>query len=178
MNNSLEKTFAVLTDTPNEAAVSVLLSALDTSDALIQESALQTLLHRRRSCGQRELLQRWHTLNERWKRIVAEHPRRIANAVRHAILSTDTQLCTNGCDALLRIREYELMPTLITASRAPDNPQAELALGTLLQLAELLYDEMTGPRDRKRGRDPSRTRHYVIPSLQSAVDRFDLHKRR
>lgn len=177
VNNPLEKTLAVLTETPNETAVPTLLSALDSSDSSIQEGALQALLHRRRSSGQRELVQRWHTLNERWKRIVGQHPRRIASAVRHAILSADHQLCVNGCDALLQTREYELMPTLITAARAADNPQAELAIETLLQLAELLYDEMTGPRDRNRGRDPDRTRHYVIPCLQSAVDRFDLHKR-
>jgi HEAT repeat protein len=178
VNAGFEKTLTLLKDTANEAAVPVLLAALDSAPSEIQEGALRALLGRRRGSGQREIVRRWDSLSEEWKSIIANHPRRIATAVRDSILSTDDGLCAHGCDALLNIREYDLMPALINAVEDPSNPQAARVAATLVEMAELMYAEINGPRKHEGHRDPARLRHHVLASLQHAVDRFELHQHR
>jgi len=163
----------VLRDTANEAAVPVLLAAFNSSDEAIAEKALRAILGRSRGAGQGALMARWHELDERRRQLIAEHPRRISAAVRDAILSTDTGTCANGCDALLRIREYELIPALVAAVEQADNPQGARVARTLVELAALLRESLDAPRGLQSQESPSRQRHFVLPSLQQAVDRFD-----
>jgi HEAT repeat protein len=171
----LERTFSLLTETANEAAVPVLLAALDSPDSAIQELAMQAVLGRRRGAGQRVLVERWHRLSERWKLQIARQPRQISPSVRHAVLSTDAELCANGCSALLYIREFELIPALVTGLEEPNNPHAPMIAQTLLSLCELLQEEISGPRDKPRLQDPVRICNLVLPSLEKAVERFELH---
>ncbi len=174
----LQETMRVLSETANDAAVPVLLAALDSPDPTIQEGALAAVLARRRGAGAKALVQRWSRLSDRWKQQIAAHPRRIAAAVRDALLSPDGELCANGCEALLAIREYELIPALVTAVEEPGNPHATLVGETLLSLSELLQEEMSRPRDQQRVRDPVRVSQQVLPSLERSVDRFEQHHRR
>ncbi len=178
MKTGIETTLQLLTETANEAAVPLLLDALDSTSPEIQEGALRALLGRRRGSGQSEIIRRWNSLSEDWKSIVAHNPRRLAASVRDSILSTDEELCAHGCDALLHIREYDLMPALITASEDPSNPQASRVAQTLVDMAELLYTDINGPRHGERQQDPVAIRHHVLASLQHAVDRFDRHRHR
>jgi HEAT repeat protein len=165
-----------LTETANEAAVPVLLAALDSPDSAIQDLAMQAVLGRRRGAGQRVLVERWHRLSERWKLQIARQPRQISPSVRHAVLSTEAELCANGCSALLYIREFELIPALVTGLEEPNNPHAPLVAQTLLSLCELLQEEISGPRDKPRLQDPVRICNLVLPSLEKAVERFELHR--
>jgi hypothetical protein len=174
----LQKTLSLLTDTANEAAVPVLLSGLNSSDRSIQEGSLAAILQRRRGAGPRALVERWGRLSERWKQQIANHPRLIAPAVRDAILSDEGELCANGCSALLRIREFELIPALVTATEEPDNRYAAMAAETLLSMCELLHEEISGPREKRQLQEPTRVRRQVLPSLERAVDHFEKHRRR
>jgi HEAT repeat protein len=133
-------------------------------------------LGRRSGSGQREIVRRWSSLSEDWKSIIAQNPRRIATAVRDSILSTDDELCAYGCDALLNIREYDLMPALINAIEDASNPQAPRVAATLVEMAELMYADINGPRKRDGNQDPARLRHHVLASLQQAVDRYELNQ--
>ncbi|MEQ8786840.1 MAG: HEAT repeat domain-containing protein [Pirellulaceae bacterium] len=171
-------TFQILAKTGNEAAASVLLTGLESPHRAIQEGALRGLLARRSHVGQRELIRRWDDLSDRWKSIVAETPGRISGAVRDAILSGDKQLCENGCDAVLHLREYDLLPALINAAEDGSNPHGDLVARTLLQLAEQLYDELAAPRDYSRRRDPQLVRQHALSHLEKSIQRFDQHKRR
>ncbi len=126
----------------------------------------------------RALVRRWSRLSERWKRRIAENPRRIAAAVRDAVLSSDGELCANGCEALLTIREFELIPALVTAIQEPENPYAAMVAETLIGLCELLQDEISGPRQKQRLREPLRVCQHVLPSLERAVDRYEQHRHR
>ncbi len=119
---------------------------------------------------------RWHRLSERWKLQIARQPRQISPSVRHAVLSTDAELCANGCSALLYIREFELIPALVTGLEEPNNPHAPMVAQTLLSLCELLQEEISGPRDKPRLQDPVRICNLVLPSLEKAVERFELHR--
>ena len=97
-------------------------------------------------------------------------------AIRDAVLSTDIQLCKNGCELLLQFREYELAPALINAAEDETNPNRGLAAHTLLQLAELLYDELAAPLDPYSRRDPQRLRQQVVTALQQSLVRYNRHR--
>ena len=178
MTRGLQATLSVLTETANEAAVPVLIAALDATDRRIQEGALRAILSRRRGAGPRELVKRWGSLSARWKKQIAEHPRQLAQAVRDAILSRDGELCANGCEALLCIREYELIPALVTAIEEPGNSFATMLAEALISLCELLQEQGSCPHEQRQIRDPDRVCRQVLPSLERAVDRFDHHRRR
>ena len=177
MKGGLETTFAVLSQTGNESAVDLLIAALDSSDRDIQTGAVRTLLHRSSLVGKRELVRRWNELSERWKSLVADRPGRMSGAVRDAILSSDARLRTNGCDAVLWTRDYDLVPVLVTAAEDKSNPEAELAAQTLVTLCEMLREDLAAPRRSGRGRDPRAVCQSIVPPLELAVQRFELHRR-
>ncbi|HUG66152.1 MAG TPA: HEAT repeat domain-containing protein [Pirellulaceae bacterium] len=178
MTSGLKATMSVLAKTPNEAAVRVLLGALDASDRGVQIGALRAILARRSAVAERELIRRWHTLNKRWKNIIADSGGRLSSVLREAVLSADEQLHRNGCDAVLTLREYDLMPALITAVEETSNPQAERSAETLLLLAESLRGELATPREHQDHRDPYVVRAHVLGALEHSVERYDQHKSR
>lgn len=177
MNRGLEITFGVLTKTSNEAAVDVLISALDSSSREIQEAALQAILSRRAASGQREIIRRLHAVDEHWKGIIAENRGRMSQALRDAVLDADPQLVQNASQAILWFQEYDLIPTLVTAAEDDSNPHAQLAAETLVALCDLLYEELASPRDYHLRRDPQLVRRNVTSSLEESTRRFAKHKR-
>ncbi len=178
MSEGLKTTFRLLATTPNEAALRVLLPALDAPRACIREAALSAVLSRRSPAGHREVLRRLHMADDRWRAIVEEHRGRMTQALRDAILSGDRQLCENGCHAAVWFREYDLIPALVNLLEDPGSPHRELAGRTLLEVVGLLYGELSDSRTGPRRRDPERVRHYVIAGLERSIERFAAHRRR
>jgi hypothetical protein len=178
MTEGLATTFEVLSKTDNEAVLGVLIPALDSPHATIQENALAALLLRRSAGGQREILRRLHTLSERWKAIIRRHPGRLTRTLRDALLDPEEQMCRNGCLAAVWFREYDLIAPLLSALEDRTRPNADMAAGTLLELAGQLYEELSAPRDYANRRDPQLVRRHAISSLEASVNRFGLHKRR
>ncbi|MGM0490323.1 MAG: HEAT repeat domain-containing protein [Planctomycetota bacterium] len=178
MNTELGKTLELLSETANEAAVPLLLAALDSPNPCIQDGAIEALLKRRRGRGQSELIKRWHQLSEQWKQRIARHPRRIAPAVRDAILSQEGNLCANGCEAMRGIREFELIPVLVNTIEDARSPCANIVAETLIGMCELLQDDISGPGGTRRVHQPERIRERVLPSLEHAVDQHDQHRNR
>lgn len=173
----IERTLSVLAETKNEAALPVLISALDSSDMTIQEGAIRALLARRSPIGQRELLSRLHRGGERWRQIIGEGRGQLTQALRDAVLGADVQMCANACDAVLWFREYDLMQSLITAAEDEANENSTLAAKTLLSLADLLYEQLSSPRDYNDRRDPQLVRAHVVSSLENSIRRFNRHGR-
>lgn len=176
VTNGLRRTFRLLLETTNEAAVPVLCAALDASDPAIREEAFRTMLERHQGASQQVLIERWHRLSERWRLEVAQHPGWVSRAVRSAMFHPDPTICANGCDALLYIREFELIPALVAGIEEVNNPHAPLLAQTLLSLSELLQEEITGPRDKPRLQDPARICSQVLPSIERAVERYARHR--
>ena len=176
VTKGLPATFRLLTKTKNEAAVALLIPALDSPNVTIQDEALQALLDRHSVAGQREIVRRLHEVNPRWEAIIDERHGRMTAALRDAVLATDLQLCQNGCRAALWFHEYDLMPALINAAEDESNPNRQLVAETLLKLAELLYDELASPRDYRNRRDPQLVRQHVLASLEQSVLRFSKHR--
>lgn len=176
MTKGLPTTFRVLAETKNEAAVSVLIPALDAPDPTIEEGALRALLKRRSPAGQREILGRLHTISDRWKTILGEGRGRLSVAIRDAILGTDPQMFANACQAALWFAEYDLTAALINVGENSSHPHAAQAAETVLELSERLYQELTSPRDYRERRDPQLVRRHVVTSLENSVKRYPTHK--
>ena len=165
----LATTLRLLTKTENEAAIGVLLPALDCPQAAIQEGALVALLERRSPATGREIVRRVPTMNPRWRAIIDRHQGRLTGALRDAVLDSDAERCRNGCRAAVWFREYDLIPTLLTILQDANSRHAGLAAETMLELLENLYDELTGTSQRSDRRDPQQIRRQVVGSLESAV---------
>ncbi len=177
MSKGLSTTFQLLAKTPNEAAIQVLLSALDSPDTAIRESALTAVLKRRSPKGHWEVLGRLHDLTDRDVEIIRDNPGRMTATLRDAVLAAESQKCVNACQAVIWFREYDLIAALITAAEDASNPNATLAAQTLLKLAELLFRELSSDRAELRRRDPHRVREHVVSSLERSFARFNEHKR-
>jgi HEAT repeat protein len=116
-------------------------------------------------------------MNDRWKAILQENRGRMSAALRDAVLGGDAQMCANGCQAILWFREYDLTAALLSAAEDAANPQGGHTAGTLLELADLLYQEISSPRDYRERRDPQLVRRHVVTALEGSVSRFPQHRR-
>ncbi len=176
--NGLAITLDLLIHTENEAAVQLLIPALDCPNLAVQEGTLVALLKRRTVAGGREILDRMSGMKPEWKTIIRQHRGRLTGALRDAILGTDPDLCEKGCRAAVMFRDYDLVPTLLSALDSSAQPNAELAAQTAVELVTALYEELAGGRDPSDRRDPQMIRRYVLGSLESSVHRFSQHHRR
>lgn len=182
MTRALDTTLHVLATTRNEAAASVLVSALDAANEGVRLGALNALLARRSPGGHRALIARWHTLPSGWKSLIVDKPGQLTGAIRDALLAAGEQLSANGCDAALAMAEYDLIPVLIQVAEADTGARGDLAAHTLRELAEQLYRELSAqhrlPRDWRQRRDPQLFRAHVVSALELSVGRFIQHGRR
>jgi len=176
--SGLSITFDLLTSTNNEAAVQVLIPALDCANPAVQEGALIALLKRRTAAGGREILDRMSRMKPEWKTIIRQHRGRLTGALRDAVLGIDAGLCENGCKTAVMFRDYDLIPTLLNALDSSAQPNCDLAAQTTLELVQALCEEIVGGRDPSDRRDPQMIRRYVLGSLESSVYRYSQHKRR
>lgn len=178
MPEGLATTLKVLTKTDNQAAVAVLLPALDASHRAIREGALIAILRRRNSTGVSEILRRLDTLDERERQIVVQNLGRLTGTLRDAVLGDDLDFCRKGCRAAVMFREYDLVPTLLSVIEDPKRPNAELATETLMKLIHALYDELAQPRDYSHRRDPQQVRRHLISALELSLKNYYKHQRR
>ena len=176
MTSPLDTTLKVLAESRNASADAVLLPALDSTHAKIRDGALRALLKRGCLEAQRFAVSRLHTFDDELRALMADYRGRLSIAIRDAVLSTDVQLCKNGCELLLQFREYELAPALINAAEDETNPNRGLAAHTLLQLAEMLYQELTATADPYSRRDPQRLRYQVVGTLEQSLLRYNRHR--
>ena len=176
MSHGLNITFDALAKTPNEAAVAVLVPALDSPDAGIRSGALAALLKRSSPGGHREILRRGHILGKSLQSVFSKTPGKMQPALRESVLGSNRQMCFNACQAILWSREYDLFPVLLTLAEAPEHPHADLGRKTALQLAELLLEELHGPRINARRRDPQIIRRHAIACLEKSLFAFSRHQ--
>lgn len=176
MSEGLQATFDLLAATGNEAAVGVLLPGLDSPWTVIRDRSLEAIVTRRNEVGHHEIIRRLHTLDDRARETLEQHPGRMTQALRDAVLSGDRQFCANGCLAAVWLREYDLVPTLVNAVEDQANPNADEAAATLSRLCELLYAELA-EGEAHRGRDPQVIRRRTVAALEDSIRRFGRHKR-
>lgn len=178
MAEGLATTFELLAKTGNEAAVGTLLVALDSCHASVREGALRSLLARVNVQGHREILRRLHLVDDSARRIIAQFAGRMTRAIRDSLLDDDPQVCLNAYRATVWLREYDLVPVLLSVLEDADNPNSALACRTLIQLVDLLHEDLTKPDLPEGRRDCHLFRHGVVSALEQSVGRFGRHKRR
>ena len=170
-------TFALLGQTENEAASRLLLEALDGPTPAVRAAAVRAVLERRSEPGLRKLIGEVERLTGEELAIFAEHHGRPAPVLRDMVQSGEVRQVSDACKAAIRLREYDLMPTLIGMSE-DDNRFGDQAAATLNQLADELVHELATERDERRRRDPQIARRNITAALESAVVRYPKHQRR
>jgi HEAT repeat protein len=177
VNEGLAKTFELLAATDNEAAVDVAIIALESPQLAIRQAAVEVLLRRRSVRGHRQLFDRWQTLDSRSLEMIDAQRGRMTQALRDSLVCETAQSVHNACQATLRLHEYDLLPVLLTVAEDPQRRDSNLAAATLLELGDLLYLELTSPRDYRNRRDPQLVRRNLTVSLEQSVLRFSRHQR-
>ncbi|MBN1909521.1 MAG: HEAT repeat domain-containing protein [Pirellulales bacterium] len=177
MSRSVQTTIDWLATTENEAAVRVLVGALDSDYREIRDRALGAVLQRRGLVGHREIVRRLHRFDQAAQQAVRDNGRLMSQAVRDAVLDADAQVCRNGCRVALWFLEYDLIPTLLNALADRTNPNAPTLLKTLQELVYALYGELTAPVDPRRRRDPQMICDHVLTAVESSVAQYLQHKR-
>jgi HEAT repeat protein len=178
VSNGLKTTFRLLGKTPNEAVLRTLVPALDSPQPEIREAALKTVLLRRNPAGHRVVLTRLHELDEDLQEIVRAHSHRITPTIRNAVLGSDRQFCANGCTCAIWLREYELVPALVSAAEDRATPNGPLVSDTMLELAYLLASELASGSSKQGRRDWETLRVRVVETLGQSVERFGTHHHR
>jgi HEAT repeat protein len=171
----LARTMSVLAKINNDSAVPILVDCLDASDDEVRRAALKALLHRRTSSGHRQLLERWDELDSGEKEIIADYPSRFASTIRETIVSEENDLSDFAFEAVVYVREYDLLPALVSACEKSNHPHHDTATQSLLLLSEMLQQELSGPRNYKRQTNPRRTRKNIIGVLEASIQRYSRH---
>lgn len=175
--SALNATFELLARTPNEAATTSLLAALDSPEVAIRDAALRALLRRHSLAGHQALLRRLHELDPKWREILHQFRGTMSHALRDALLSGEPQSCANACQAILWFHEYDLMPALINLLETGNQPGASLAAETALALADLFYDDLAGNSHFNPRQDPGILRNHLVATLEASVTRYARHRR-
>jgi hypothetical protein len=178
MTDGLQTTLDFLTETENEAATLVLIPALDSRFPAIRYGALAAILARESPPGHRAVIARLHTIDLEQRRLIEGNHRRMAAALRDAILDSDQQTCANGCQAAVWFCQYDLVPTLLNALEDADGTRAETLGRALTDLVDQLCRETTASRQPGKRRDPEWVRQQVVGALELSVLRYGKHRRR
>jgi HEAT repeat protein len=178
MPGGLAATFEVLGATANEAAVPVLVAALSSPRRELRDLAFTALLGRHGPVAEAEVLLRWRKLPDPWRRQIAVRTGWLTNAVRQALLRAEREPYECACEAAVYTRDFDVIPVLVAAAENKSHPHGALAAATVLELAELLAEELSSPRDYRIRRDPQLQRQHLLGSLERAASQFDQHGRR
>jgi HEAT repeat protein len=174
----LSTTFALLTATPNEAALPLLAAALDSASPQVRAAGLRGILERRAPAGLRQIVERTAEWSEAETQIVREYHGRLAPLLREGLGSSDGATIERALNAAIRFREYDVVPLLINAVEDEAYPHRQAAAAALPQLADELFHELATTRDVRRRRDPQIARNHTITALEQSVVRFPKHGRR
>lgn len=176
MHEPLESTFKFLARTDNDAAIGVLLAALNDPSEEVQYEALSTLLRRPGTAGGREILAMFDRLSQRQKDVILDHPGRMTRALRDALRGDDDAVFNTACRAVVTFHEYDLAPVLLGVMEDQQPPRSELAVQTLVKLVSVLYDELAASSGTAPKRDPQAMRRNLVAALEAGVQNFAKHK--
>jgi HEAT repeat protein len=94
--------------------------------------------------------------------------------LREALTSKTRQYCFAAFQIILWSRDYDLLPALLNLvggdrDGAERQPHADLGRRTVLELAELLFDELHAARPLPKRRDPQACRRHAVACLETFV---------
>jgi len=180
--SGIQKTWNVLAQTRNRAAVPVLAAALETRCAEIHAGAVRALARRRDPASHEPLIRHFATFGEAEQEVlreaIREMPRRMSAALTQAVLEGDAKLCENACNIILLCRDYEMFPVLIKAAEERRHRHSVQATAALFRLTNLLYQDVTEKRSGadRPPRDPYFVRRQVLTLLARSLARYHEHQ--
>jgi HEAT repeat protein len=170
----------VLANTPNQAAVPVLISALNSRHSEIRLGAIRSLVLRRSTDGHAEIIRRFPNFRELEQMALAEALHHSTHymkaALRDAVLAEHTELCESACRLIVLGRVYDMLPTLVKAAENRSHRHTDQAAATMVQLAQLMHQEISG-ESHERTCDPFFMRRQVLMSLERSLSIYHAHKR-
>jgi HEAT repeat protein len=175
--SGLAATFALLGRTENEAAVPLLVAALDAPAVAVRSAAVHGLLERRHPEGLRELVARVDTLDDEAVQAAADLHGRLVFTLREMLDAGDAETARLACRAAIRFREYDLIPTLVNLLEEPGGRRADEAAAALIELADELVKDLASIRDERRRRDPTLARNHALSALEQSASRYPQHGR-
>ncbi len=176
MPSGLRTTCRFLARTENEAAVEVLVAALDCPQAEVRDEALRALLDHRSPAAHLAVLQRMSSMDERARGIITERPERLTSVLVETARDPSPDLCTNACNAIAACRLYDAMPALTSILGDAENPNHAIVARTMLKLTERFYGDLSSSDEAIRRKDNEGFRLRITSSLEDAVRKFHKHK--
>ena len=165
----LELTYAVLGRTRNEAAVDVLLSALQ-GPSECRELALRTLLGRSEPRTPAKVLANWSNLDDSDLEILRKRKAWFSDAIRSALQRSGEDLAT-AISAAESLQMTTFLPTLVELAESnTDDTIRDRATEAVLSLANHLGQDARADHDLPTIRYPALTR------LSESIDRFKTHQ--
>jgi HEAT repeat protein len=173
----LETTFWVLGETPNEAAVPLLLAAFESPHSDIKDRALSLLATRRYPRGPREIIRRLRKLDERSLPILRRRAEGLTAVLTEGLLSPDGKLRDEACRAAIAVRAYELAGVLVNIAEERPSQRTAGPVQVLVELADHLSRELAG-EPIEGGREPVSNLRRMLPALEGSLTRYAQHRRR
>lgn len=176
MPDPLARTFDVLSTAKSMAAVDLLITALDSKRALIQDRAVAALLRRAATRCQTEVIRRLPNLSPAGRKLLEEQGPRLSGTLRQCLLHGDGELRTHGLTIVTTMDCYDQASALLSILEQRDDPFQESACLTLQHLVTRLFEQMNLAGGRKasdRGpRNLPQARQTVLMALEAACNRY------
>jgi HEAT repeat protein len=176
MKAGLEATFQFLVKTENEAAIEVLVAALECPHRGIRDRAVRSLLARPSPRGHVELFRRLSGLEKRCWSILSEPPDRLVRAARNAFQAIDKADRAAAFGAVVSLRLYDVIPALVTLLKDERDSSRQSTAQTIRKLTELFYRELCRLEHHSEGKRLSGVRQRISFALEKAVGRFNDHR--
>lgn len=168
--HGLEVTYETLGATRNEAAIDVLVAALDDENASTRRSALAALLSRREPRAPRMVLANWEKLITDDLRVLRPKRKWMIPAVTEA-LAGDSEQVESAITAAESLQMTEALPQLVTmAESAASRSTKQRVTEIVLKLVEPLGLNARDDRDQATVRGPAQAR------LADSISRFSMHR--
>lgn len=181
----LATTFLTLQESQNEAALALLVQAIEAPIEAIHDGAFTAILARRSPAGHDVILRRFHLLDEPHLEMVRQHRYLSSKSLRDALLGSDRQTCMNACRVILWFREYGMVSTLLSALYNQQCKYDDLLGDTLFELLQTLSNdwiaygeiEQEGLAEQQRQK-LLKDRREALDTLYQGVSEFGLKHRR
>jgi len=170
-------TLELLSQVPSKLAEDVLVSALDSPCHEIQIGVCKTLLARKGNQGHREVISRLHKFGEELRSNIESRSGRMSSVLREGMLGQNEQTFTNTLLAVKWMREYDQIATLLKVVQGSGQDRASKGVETCTELVDMLYEEISTPRDYSIRRDPQLARARVVTLLEEAAQKYILYQR-
>lgn len=166
----LKLTYETLGHTRNEAAVDVLLRALEDQDAGNRRRALSAFLLRTEGRSPQAVLENWHLLQADDLRVLRPKKQWIASAIDQALREGGDQV-ERAIDAAKTIGLTTAIPQLALLAESSGSRAIRLKTSeAILEMVEPLGREARADRDQPTVRGP------VLSRLADSVRRYSMHK--